>query len=110
MNKVTIVCVGKLKEQYLRDACAEYQKRLARFCKLEIKELPERRTVKEEAEDILRSLRGYTIVLASEGQMRSSEQFSADVKEIFDRGEELTLVIGSSCGMHESVKERASFC
>ncbi len=107
MIKVTLVCVGKLKEGYLRDACTEYRKRLSRFCKLDIKELPERRSPKEEAEDILKELRGYTVVLAIEGKMRSSEELSADMKAVFDRGGEMTFVIGSSCGLDQSVKERA---
>ena len=107
MIKINIVCVGKLKEQYLRDACAEYIKRLSRFCKLEIKELPERHSLKEEAEEILRELRGYTVVLAIEGKMRSSEEFSVDLKVVFDRGGEMTFVIGSSCGLDQSVKDRA---
>ncbi len=107
MIKINIVCVGKLKEQYLRDACAEYIKRLSRFCKLEIKELPERHSLKEEAEEILRELRGYAVVLAIEGKMRSSEEFSVDLKAVFDRGGEMTFVIGSSCGLDQSVKDRA---
>ncbi len=107
MIKVTLVCVGKLKEGYLRDACAEYQKRLSRFCKLDIKELSERRSPKEEAEDILKELRGYTVVLAIEGKTRSSEEFSEDMKAVFDRGGEMTFVIGSSCGLDQSVKDRA---
>lgn len=107
MIKVNIVCVGKLKEKYLKDACAEYQKRLTRFCRLEIKELPERQSLKEEAEDILKSLRGYVVALAVEGRMRSSEEFASDIGSLFDRGEELTLVIGSSCGLDSRVKEEA---
>ena len=59
MVRITFVCVGKLKEAYWRDAVREYEKRLSRFCKAEIKELPERASLKDEAEDILRACRGY---------------------------------------------------
>ncbi len=107
MIKVTFVCVGKLKESYWREACEEYQKRLSRFCKLEIKELPERRSLWEEAEDIKKNLRGFVFVLAVEGKQQSSEQFAAKIRALCDGGEEFTLVIGSSCGLDLSVKECA---
>ena len=107
MVKVTIVCVGKLKESYWRDAVGEYCKRLSRFCKVEIKELPERASLKEEAEDILRACRGYIFALAVEGKQFSSETLAQKMKSLCDRGEEITFVIGSSCGLHESVKTAA---
>ena len=93
MVKARLVCVGKLKESYLKEAAAEYCKRLSRFCKLEICELPERATLAQEAEEIVKHLRGRTFVLAVEGKQRTSA--------------EMTFVIGSSCGLHESVKADA---
>lgn len=107
MIKLRIVCVGKLKESYWRDACAEYQKRLARFCRLEICELPERASLKEEGVDVLKHLRGDVIVLAVEGRESSSEEFASDLKRRFDTGREVTFVIGSSCGLDGAVKLRA---
>ena len=107
MLKVRIVCVGKLKEDYLRAGAAEYLKRLSRFASVEVRELAERASLKEEAEEILRACRGRVIALAVEGKQRSSEGFASELKSCFDRGEELTFVIGSSCGLHESVKTRA---
>ena len=107
MTKVTIVAVGKLKESYLREACAEYAKRLTRFCNLEIVELPERARLKEEGEDIIRRLRGHVFVLTPEGRMRTSPQFAAEIGTLVDRGEEMTFVIGSSCGLDGAVKARA---
>lgn len=107
MIKITFVCVGKLKEGYWRDAVAEYTKRLSRFCKAEIKELPERATLKEEAEAIARACKGYTIALAVEGESCTSEAFARKLKTLCDRGEGIVFLIGSSCGLHESVKERA---
>lgn len=105
--KLNIVCVGKLKERYLREAADEYLKRLSRFCKTEIKELPELASPKEEAEEILRALKGRIIALALEGKSCSSEQFAKGLKSCIDRGEEVTFVIGSSCGLDSRVKERA---
>lgn len=107
MVKVTLVCVGKLKEAFWRDAVAEYAKRLSRFCKFEVKELAEGRSIEEEAEPILRACKGYTIALAVEGKGCSSEQFSKRLGALCDRGAELTFVIGSSCGLSARVKAAA---
>ena len=107
MLKLNIVCVGKLKEDYLTDAVNEYVKRLSRFCKTEIIELAERNSPKEEAESVLRACKGYTVALAVEGKKCSSEQFAAKVQSVFDKGESLTFVIGSSCGLDPSVKAQA---
>ena len=107
MIKVNVVCVGKLKENYWREACAEYAKRLSRFCKIEVKELPERASLEEEAADILRFCRGHIIALAIEGSGCSSEVFARKLKGLCDRGEEITFVIGSSCGLSSGVKAAA---
>lgn len=107
MVKVTLVCVGKLKEAYWRDAVAEYQKRLSRFCSFKIKELAEGRSPAEEAEPILRACRGYTFVLAVEGRGCSSEAFAEKIKALADGGREMSFVIGSSCGLAPRVKAGA---
>jgi len=107
MLKINLIAVGKMKEGFYREAVAEYEKRLSRFCKLEIRELPERSSLKEEAEDVLRHIRGYCIVLAVEGKEKSSEKLAADLKELFDEGKEVTFVIGSSMGLDDSVKAKA---
>ena len=107
MIKVNIVCIGKIKEAYLRDAIAEYSKRLTRFCKLEIKELAEGKSVKEEAAPILKAACGYKIALCVEGKKLSSEQLAEAVKTLCDGGKEITFIIGSSCGLDSSVKAQA---
>lgn len=107
MNKVNIVCVGKIKEEYLRSACAEYVKRLSRFCKLEIKELAEGRTIREEAPSVLNAAKGYKIALCVEGETLSSPALADRIKKLTDRGEEISFIIGSSCGLDESVKQSA---
>lgn len=107
MQKVDIVCVGKLKEKFFADAVAEYCKRLTRFASVRICELSERRTLAEEGEAILRELRGTVFVLAVEGKKMSSEKLAAAVKEQCDAGKEMTFVIGSSCGLDAAVKKRA---
>ena len=73
MQKITFVVVGKIKESFYREAIAEYAKRLSRFVKLEIKELAEGASLEAEAEDILRSVKGYTIALCVEGKKQSMD-------------------------------------
>ena len=107
MIKVNIVCVGKIKEQFYRDAVAEYVKRLSRFCRAEICELSEGRSLEEEGEAILRRVRGYVIALCVEGQKLSSTGLAARIKQLCDGGEEITFIIGSSCGLAEKVKVAA---
>lgn len=107
MIKVNIVCVGKIKEQFYRDAVAEYVKRLSRFCRAEICELSEGRNLEEEGEAILRRVRGYVIALCVEGQKLSSTGLAARIKQLCDGGEEITFIIGSSCGLAEKVKAAA---
>ena len=109
MQKVRIVCVGKLKEKFYADAVAEYCKRLTRFAQVTVRELPERRTLEEEGELISKELRGYVFVLAVEGKKLSSPALAEKVKELCDAGKEMTFVIGSSCGLDGQVKREADF-
>ena len=107
MIKVNFVCVGNLKEKFFEEAAGEYLKRLSRFCKTEVKELDEKSGPEEEAESILRALKGRVIALAVEGKKCSSEAFAKKIANCSDRGEEITFVIGSSEGLAKRVKERA---
>lgn len=107
MIRVRLVCVGKLKEEFWRSACAEYQKRLSRFCKLEIKELCERAGPKEEAAELLSSCKGRVFALAIEGKACGSEEFAKKIGTLADAGQEMTFVIGSSLGLDGAVKQRA---
>ncbi len=106
MQKVNIVCVGKIKEEFYRSAVSEYLKRLSRFAKVEIKEIAED-SLEAEAKDILRAVRGYKIALCIEGKKLSSEGLAKEVRALCDKGEEMTFVIGSSTGLSETVKEVA---
>lgn len=109
MVKIHLVVVGKIKERFYREAVGEYVKRLSRFADLEIRELPERATLKEEGEDILRAAKGYVIALAVEGRKVSSEKLAGKIKELCDGGKEITFIIGSSYGLCDEVKKRADF-
>ncbi|MBO5411568.1 MAG: 23S rRNA (pseudouridine(1915)-N(3))-methyltransferase RlmH [Clostridia bacterium] len=109
MQKIYFVVVGKIKESFYREAVAEYVKRLSRFAKIEIKELPEGVDPEAEAEDILRACRGYVIALAVEGEKLSSERLAKKIRALSDAGKEISFVIGSSCGLSERVKKTADF-
>ena len=118
MLSVKMITVGNLKESYLRDACAEYCKRLGGFCKfsqVELKEekLPESPSQSEidmalgkEAEKILAEMpkRAYKIALCVEGKQLSSEELAARFEDISASHSEICLVIGSSQGLDNSVK------
>ena len=94
--KITIITVGKIKEKYLRDAIAEYSKRLSRYCKLEIIEVADEKTVEhaseavedsirsKEAERILKYVKedAYVITLEINGEQLTSEQLAAKVEQL----------------------------
>ena len=119
MIQVTLISVGNLKESYLRDAVAEYKKRLSAFCRLEevqLKEqkLPDDPSEKEiasallaEGKEILAALppKACKIALCVEGKSFSSPDFAAYLGEVFARTGEVALVIGSSYGLSKEVKE-----
>ena len=107
MQKIYFVVVGKIKESFYREAVAEYVKRLSRFAKVEIKELPEKENPEAEAEEILRNVKGYVIALAIEGEKTDSEGLAKRLKKCTEKGEDVTFVIGSSCGLSDRVKNAA---
>ena len=108
MVTVNLICVGGLKEQYLRDACAEYSKRLSRFCKLNILELNEQ-TMDKEAQDILPRCSGFVTALCIEGELLSSEQLAALMEKQTLSHSSFTFIIGGSEGLARTVKERADY-
>ena len=109
MQKVNIVCVGKIKESFYREAVAEYAKRLSRFVSFSVREIDEGKNLEEEGREILRAAKGYVIALCVEGKKLSSEALAAEVKKQYDRGAEVTFIIGSSCGLCDEVKNAADF-
>ena len=107
---IYIVCVGNLKEKYLTDACNEYIKRIQRYNKIEIIELkestltPSNVALKAEALEIKKHLKGFVIKMAIKGKQLSSEELASKVENITLNGySDITFVIGSSCGLDESV-------
>ena len=109
MQKIYFVVVGKIKESFYREAVAEYVKRMSRFAKVEIKELAEGANLETEADEILHVARGYIIALAVEGEKLSSEKLASKIKKLSDAGQEITFIIGSSCGLSDRVKAAADY-
>ena len=104
--------MGKLKEKFYRDAVEEYSKRLQRFCKLEITELPETRLLAAEAALIRERLPrgGAVIALCVEGKPCSSEELSRRMADFGVAGRtQLTFLIGGSFGLDETLKREADW-
>ena len=120
---IDIVCVGKVKERYLRDAIDEYRKRLSRFAKVDFIEVADEKTpehasdtlnaqIKEkEGERILKHLRdgAFVVALAIEGDQLTSEQLAARIAQWGLHGvSHLQFVIGGSLGLDPRVLRRAN--
>lgn len=109
---VNILCVGKLKEKYWRDAASEYTKRLGRFCRLLVTELPESKTddPNEESKALLANIRKGTYVIALDigGIRLSSEGLAKKMSELAVNGtSDICFIIGGSNGFNDEVRKAA---
>lgn len=119
--KITVITVGKLKEKFFREAVSEYEKRLGRYCKLEIREAADEKTpdkaseiqqeqiLQREGERILRLLPegAYVVTLEIEGRKFTSEAFASTIERLGVGGVgHIAFVIGGSLGLHHTIKER----
>ena len=122
--KITIVTVGKIKEKYLRDAIAEYTKRLSKYCKLDIVEVADEKTPdnasaavedgirQKEGERILKNIPddAYVITLEIEGKMLDSVEFSKKIEQLGIQGKShICFVIGGSIGLAAEVLKRSNY-
>ena len=107
---IKIICVGKIKEQYLKDAILEYKKRISKYHKLEIIELPDN-SIEEEGNAILKVIndKDYVITLEIEGQMIDSIEFSNRMEKIFIEHSNITFIIGGSDGLSDKIKAISNF-
>lgn len=120
--KISIICVGRLKERYWRDACAEYEKRLGRYDKLEVIEVADERTpdnlgtgearqvLEREGQRMLKVIRKDSLVvaLAILGKQMTSEKFAAWLeRQPLNGVSHVTFLIGGSLGLSEEVLQRA---
>lgn len=122
--KIQILCVGKLKEKYLKDGIAEYLKRLQRYAVVEIIEVADEQTpdnASEAEEAQIKAKEGqrlmkyikddtYLIALAIEGNMLTSEQLAAKFEKLaLDGHSHITMVIGGSLGLDPAILKRADY-
>ena len=121
---VTILCVGKVKEKFYRDAIAEFEKRLSRYCKLDIievadektpdnaSEVVERQIKEKEAERMEKYIRegAYVIALAIDGKQLDSVELSEKMEKLRISGNSnIVFVIGGSLGLADGILKRADF-
>ncbi len=121
MLNIQIICIGKLKETYLKSAIDEYRKRLSRYCKLEILELPDEKIPdklninlseeikSKECNNIIHHIRkdSYVIALDLKGKTFTSEEFSSEIEKISMTSSTITFIIGGSLGL---TKELLNIC
>ena len=122
--KITVITVGKIKEKYLKDAIAEYSKRLSRYCKLEILEVADEKTPdgaseiveenirEKEGERILKLIKedAYVITLEISGKMLTSEELADRIETLGIQGKShLVFVIGGSIGLGREVLRRSDY-
>ncbi|TYC49053.1 23S rRNA (pseudouridine(1915)-N(3))-methyltransferase RlmH [Weissella muntiaci] len=119
---IKVIGVGKLKEKYLKDGIAEYAKRMSKFGKFDIIEVPDEKApeqlsdaqmqqvMQKEGERILGKIkdREYVFALAIKGKERSSEELAAEISKLALQGDsDITFIIGGSLGLHPDVLARA---
>lgn len=122
--RITIICVGKIKESFYREAVAEYAKRLSKYCKLEILEVADEKTpdkagaaleeqIKQrEAERILGKIKEDAVVctLEIQGEKYTSEEFAKFIDQTALKGKShIVFVIGGSLGLHPMVSSRSDY-
>lgn len=122
--KITLITVGKIKEKYLKDAIAEYSKRLSRYCKLEIVEVADEKTpdnASDTAEDAIRDKEGerilkyikedaYVITLEIAGKMLTSEEMAEKIEKLGVQGtSHIIFIIGGSIGLGKVILKRSDY-
>lgn len=122
--KITIITVGKIKEKYLKDAIAEYSKRLSKYCKLEIIEVADEKTPdnaseivennirSKEAERILKHIKedAFIITLEIDGKQLTSEEMAKKIENLGIQGNShITFIIGGSIGLGTEVLAKSNY-
>lgn len=114
---IKIICVGKIKESFYRDALDEYKKRLSKYTDIEIIEVPDegltdsKTTLKKESEKILKVVnqKDYIITMEIEGKELSSKELAEKIDNIFNINSNITFIIGSSYGLSDDIKKLSNF-
>ena len=122
--KITILCVGKIKEKYFVQGIEEYSKRLSRYCKLEIIEVADEKTPDNASEAVEMQIKrkegerlskyiqddAYVIALAIEGKQQDSVAFGRQIEKLgIDGKSHIIFIIGGSLGLDQDIIKRANF-
>lgn len=103
---IKLICVGKIKEQYIKEGTAEFLKRLQAFTKLEVIELKDS-TLEKEAQEIVSKLKNETVFLLDEhGREYESIDFAEFLKKERDNEKDIVFIIGGPNGLHDSLKAK----
>ena len=122
MLNINILCIGKIKEKYLRDAIDEYSKRLSKYCKLSIIELPDEKIPNKINENIINEIKrkecnailnnikkdSYIFCLDLSGRQFSSEDFSQELQNISMENSSITFIIGGSLGLTNELLSKSN--
>ena len=111
---IKIICVGKIKEKFYRDAIEEYKKRLSKYTKIEIIELKDEdkgNILEKERDSILSKIdkKDYIITLEIEGNNISSVELANKIENIFITNSNITFIIGGSYGLHDDIKNISNY-
>lgn len=108
---IKIICMGKIKEDYLNKLIDDYKKRISRYHKIEIIELNDSNDLQKESVDILKHINNqdYVIALDIHGENLDSVELAKKIDSTFLNYGTITFIIGSSFGLHEDVKRRVNY-
>lgn len=107
---INIICIGKIKEKYLKEAIEDYKKRINKYHKVNIIELPDS-NIDEEGKEIKKYLskKDYTIALAIEGNEITSTELAQKIDKIFINFSTINFIIGGSFGISEDIKNLSDY-
>lgn len=111
---IKIICVGKIKEKFYRDAIEEYLKRLSKYTKIQIIEIPDEsngKILEKEANNIIKYIdqKDYIITLEIEGNQIDSVELSNKINNILMINSNITFIIGGSYGLDDSIKKISNY-
>ena len=113
---IKIITVGKLKEDYFKDAVNEYLKRLSKYTKIDLIEVSDedydiKKTLEKERDSILKHIndKDYVITMEIEGKELTSVELSKKLNETLINSSDITFIIGGSYGLHEDIKNRSNY-
>lgn len=108
---IEVICLGKIKEEYLKDLISDYEKRINKYLKFNIKELPDSQNINEEEEKILKNIdnKSYKVLLDIEGKKVDSIELSKLIEKTFINYPKITFIIGGSNGVTDKIKSLVDY-